>query len=1505
MAAWPRCTFVVDQTARRQLRGLLVSLAALLPVVWVGAAQAQGDYTVSSPDGSLTATVTADAGNLSYAISRNGAVLISDSALSIRDAVAHTVTSSATELNDSTWEPTWGQFSSIRDHHNRLTLNLDLDGTSFALIFQVYDDGLPSDPLTPLVVNAGDDGWFALLESDLFTVEAFDQIRFQLVSGQAAVKSEMESLAVPSGDFVTPWRVVLVGDTPGDLLESTVTVNLAAPLSLADASWVTPGKGLFNWRTLGYVADDDFTYEQNTASVKRLIDFAADNGIEYVQVTDGWFGEIDNGQLISQAEGFSVEETMVHAGAKGVGIILYAARTGGRQVTNTTDEELFQLLHDLGAVGVKHDYGGNNAPFTRAALKSTAQKQMLLNIHANPAALTGGRRTIPNAITRQTGWGQQDGRKAFEPTDFLEMAMVNALLGPFDQINGIYDLNEMPNRLKGSRNPINSTVAGENARVLIVFSGLIKLPDVPEEYDKKADMFEFLREIPSTWDDTRVLHSSLPNYITTARRSASEWFVCSATNESARTLSIPLDFLDANVSYDVTYYEDDHDGSSPTHYINNRETYQVRTGVVTNSHTVSAVMVAGGGHCMWIRPAGTLALSVAPLTGDDTINGTEQASGFEIGGDTGSQEGVEVTVILGGRKLATVTSAGAPTASWAAAVPADAAYLAESEVGVSVSARLGTASSNPVARSIAVDLTPPSAVSWTASARLTVGEAIGLMSPLGSIDTDAAFDSSSLPAGLTIDRLTGVISGTPSVADPAGRTATVAIVDDAGNATTVEVAFPRVEADEQTNSAPEITTMGPFSVNEGAIFVATLTASDDETVQADLIWSIPAGTDGGADASSFTLSQAGVLAFTAAKDYETPDDADTDRTYDVTVEVSDGTDSDMAELLVTLLNVTELTAITGPESVTFPENSWSRVATFTASSEEDRAGIEWILVGTDSDHFSIDNPPGALRFALQAVAPRIFPEPPDFEAPVDPDAANTYELTLLAKAGSSVTDASFTVTVTVTDVDEEGALSLSATRPALGAALTAVLTDPDGVTAGTALWQWERSTGRNSWAVIDGAAAASYTPVAADTNTFLRVTATYDDEHGTGKTVSEVVPNVVTGPLLTGLTAETDDSQAETARGLFPAFDPQTLHYGIGCNGTDTLVLTVSAAANARVGVAGVQAAGAPMAVDVSEDSDVAIRVTDASGAGTTYVVHCLPEVFFDIETHTFPNTDAFEDLILFKREGYLRLMDRNGVPRLHLGFGAFSSPSGSTGSAPTVHTATDFGLERRLHHPGRGLRGGRRRREDSDPVDPTRHSRLPDSGGRQLPPHVMGTGDARLQRYRSALSRRGRCLLRRRPGLSVPDRHARAASRLDLELLGQHGHRGLRAAPLPRDALDRSRHEESQWRLCAHQRDAHGRRRPRRLDAGLLEGAGHRRRTRRYPGGRALADGPHQPERRGMGGAGHRPAATGLHQRSRRRVLRAAHGALPAQRQRLSVRQRRGVRDRSVDLRGVGARGV
>ena len=322
-------------------------------------------------------------------------------------------------------------------------------------------------------------------------------------------------------------------------------------------------------------------------------------------------------------------------------------------------------------------------------------------------------------------------------------------------------------------------------------------------------------------------------------------------------------------------------------------------------------------------------------------------------------------------------------------------------------------------------------------------------------------------------------------------------------------------------------------------------------------------TLGGTDAASFDIGAAtGQLQTKAALDYETRS------SYEATVTATNSEGSVDIMVTIEVTNIVEFQPLTGPATVDYEENRALRVATYTASSEEDQHGIRWLVAdGADAAHFTVDATGGALRFHIDPVAPNIFPRLPDFESPDDDDADNEYSISLLAQAGLTISSP-FAVTVTVTDVDEEGALSLSSTRPALGAVLTAVLSDPDGVTAGTALWQWERSTGRNAWAVIDGAAAASYTPVAADTNTFLRVTATYEDEHGTGKTVSEVAPNVVTGPLLTGLTAETDDSRADTARGLYPAFDPLTLHYGIGCNSTDTLVLTVSAAANARVAVA-------------------------------------------------------------------------------------------------------------------------------------------------------------------------------------------------------------------------------------------------------------------------------------------------------------------------------------------------
>ena len=452
---------------------------------------------------------------------------------------------------------------------------------------------------------------------------------------------------------------------------------------------------------------------------------------------------------------------------------------------------------------------------------------------------------------------------------------------------------------------------------------------------------------------------------------------------------------------------------------------------------------------------------------------------------------------------------------------------------------------------------------------------------------------------------------------------------------------------------PEITSAATFTVDEGTTAVETLTAKDQDSAAADLEWS----KAGGADAGQFTLSTDGDLAFAAAPDYENPGDADGDNVYEVTVQVSDGDNTDTAEIRVTLQNVVELlTELTGPSSTDYAENGATRVATYIASSDEDRDGIEWSLGGNDAEHFSIDNPLGVLRFHIDPVDPSLFLQPPDFEAPVDDDDDNVYEVIVLAQGGSASTLRS--VIVTVIDENEAGAISLSTVRPGMGAELTATLSDPDEV-SGTPAWQWERSAGRNSWVVIAGAAAAGYTPTAVDTGAYLRVTATYTDSHASDQSAHAVSAEVVTAELLSSLAVTTNASTAgPDTWALRPEFSAGILHYAVGCDVRDTMRLAFSAAtAGTRFAVNGIQVAdqNATFELTVEGDSDVPITLATGTGTSTTYVVHCMDSRNPAIERAGKEPGATTELLSVYAQIGptrhqidatYLAIIDANGVPR-------------------------------------------------------------------------------------------------------------------------------------------------------------------------------------------------------------------------------------------------------------------
>ena len=227
------------------------------------------------------------------------------------------------------------------------------------------------------------------------------------------------------------------------------------------------------------------------------------------------------------------------------------------------------------------------------------------------------------------------------------------------------------------------------------------------------------------------------------------------------------------------------------------------------------------GYTVTVQAAGALALTLGAIAGDGTVNIAEKAAGFEIGGDTGTEAGVGVTVEIGGETLTTTSADDAGTATWTVSVPADAAYISGTSVAVEVNAsKTGYTAPAAITRSLAVDLTAPTAPGYSAPASLKVGEAITSMSPSGGIDV-AEYGAAGLPSGLTLNTGTGVIGGTPEAADAATATATVTVSDAAGNTATATIIFPAVDKGDQALTGFQYS---PSSVTYGSGTVPAVTA---------------------------------------------------------------------------------------------------------------------------------------------------------------------------------------------------------------------------------------------------------------------------------------------------------------------------------------------------------------------------------------------------------------------------------------------------------------------------------------------------------------------------------------------------------------------------------------------------------------------------------------------------------------------------------------------------------
>jgi alpha-glucosidase len=449
--------------------------------------------------------------------------------------------------------------------------------------------------IPPVVMRLGQNSFMAIHEAEIidfapFSINAADNNHSFTFNTSYAVRDNI---------FYTSWRAFMLGENVGDLVESNLLVNLNEPCKIDDPSWIKPGKSLWDWRVWGYIAPDGYEYGLNTESHKRLIDFAAQNNIQYLLIDADWYGSEFNesSDPTSAREGINIEECMGYASVNDVGVILYLNDIGAKKFGL---ERVLKQFSEWGAVGVKYGFMTGNpeekVKQTRRVVELCAKYKLMVNFHDYPIPPSGDRRTYPNLVTKEFCHAQADAKRSYYPETAVNQPLINMIAGPIDATNGWFGLDNAHSRVRVFEE-IPGTVVAEVAKLITNYSGWMVLPDSPEEYKKKDDLFDCIRNMPSQFDSLKVLDAKLDQYVCIARKSGTDWFVGSLTNRDSRSIKLDLSFLQKNKKFEATFYEDAED----SHFLNNKESYKIRKQLVDFKSELTIHLAPGGGNAIYFK----------------------------------------------------------------------------------------------------------------------------------------------------------------------------------------------------------------------------------------------------------------------------------------------------------------------------------------------------------------------------------------------------------------------------------------------------------------------------------------------------------------------------------------------------------------------------------------------------------------------------------------------------------------------------------------------------------------------------------------------------------------------------------------------------------------------------------------------------------------------------------------------------------------------------------------
>ena len=422
--------------------------------------------------------------------------------------------------------------------------------------------------------------------------------------------------------FHTPWRSIQISDRAGGLVESSLILNLNEPNRLGDVSWFKPHKYVGVWWGMHLETESWGTgpkHGATTANTRRYIDFAARHGFRGVLVEGwnvGWDGDwFANGwgfDFTKPTPDYDIEALAAYAKSKGVRLIGHHETACAVSHYERQLDESFALYQRLGIDSVKTGYvcdagqierqDDPDGPIVREwhdgqwqarhhlrVVEAAAKHRIAVNAH-EPIKDTGLRRTYPNWIAREGARGQEYnawGIPPNPPEHEPNLVFTRMLSGPMDFTPGVLSL-----KGRGGQ-AIQNTIARQLADYVVLYSPIQMAADLPENYEKHMDAFQFIKDVPADWQDTRVVNGEVGDFVTIARkdRNSEDWYLGSVTDEEARTIEIPLSFLDAKRSYTAQIYRDGEGAdwkANPFAFV--REERQVKRG-----DTLTLRLGSGGG----------------------------------------------------------------------------------------------------------------------------------------------------------------------------------------------------------------------------------------------------------------------------------------------------------------------------------------------------------------------------------------------------------------------------------------------------------------------------------------------------------------------------------------------------------------------------------------------------------------------------------------------------------------------------------------------------------------------------------------------------------------------------------------------------------------------------------------------------------------------------------------------------------------------------------------------